>query len=536
MKKLFLKITILVVLFFIPKIVFGTVVINEVLYNATGVDTGKEYIRLYNNGDLPIDLTNWSIDPSSANYFIFPSFVLNAKSFVNIHIGASGTNTTIDLYDNGSNNMSNTAGPIALFNHATTHKAETFIDYIEYGTGGQTNESEAVKAGVWTAGTFINNTQEGKAIKLQTDGIDNNSPSDWMETNPSIAQEPASESEEPAASAPSNGAPASQANNPPVAEAGDNIIAFVNQEIEFSGTRSSDPDNDELAYAWNMGDGKLIEKPEFSYKYMYPGTYLVTLMVYDGQYYVLDTITVKIQAGQITINEFLPSPDGTDEENEWIEIYNDSGEIVNISDWQLDDATSGSAAFMFPENTLIAPKSYLVFSRQITGIALNNDKDSVRLLLPEGVVFQEINYEKPMIGKSSARSAEGFVWATPTPGMANIINPSNASGLINKNFVYQQPIKPETTKQSSEDYVINYQNANQPEIEGGYISANDPASPAGGQFLISNDQTAEFASVKQLSSNSSPINLILLIITIIFGSAFIGLLLIKFRKKALTPS
>lgn len=514
MKKLFLKITIMVVLFLIPKIVFGNVVINEVFYDATGVDTGKEYIRLYNNSDLSVNLTNWSLDPSSANYFIIPSFILDAKSFVNIHIGASGTNTSADLYDNSSNNMSNTAGPIALFNHATTHKAETFIDYIEYGVGGQTNESEAVKAGIWTAGTFVTDVQEGKAIKLKIDGLDNNLPSDWTETIPSIAQESSSTSEESAASTPGE-VPASQANQPPIADAGDNIIGFVNQEIEFDGSQSSDPENNDLHYEWNMGNGKLIEIPSFTYVYPYPGTYLITLMVFDGKNYAFDTITVQIQSAQIIINEFLPNPSGKDDEEEWIEIYNDSDSITDISGWQLDDTASGSSAFVFPKNTLIAPKSYLVFSRQITNIALNNDKDSIRLLLPEGAIFQEINYENPPIGKSSARTDKGFVWSAPTPGTANIISSLASVERANKKFVYQQPINSETTKESPENYAVDFQNDIQPNIEGGYVE--------------------ELASVKQ-SPAQNPLNLIFILIAVIFGSGFVGLLLVKFRKKRPVPS
>ena len=522
MKNVLLRATILVVLFLIPKMVFGNVVINEVFYDPSGVDTGKEYIRLYNNSDSSVDLTNWSIDPSSANYFIIPSFTLNAKSFVNIHIGISGTNTATDLYDNGSANMGNTSGPIALFNHATTHKAETFVDYIEYGVGGQTNESEAVKTGIWATNAFIPDVAEGKTIKLKTDGVDTNSPGDWVETNPSIAQESSSESEESTTEQSETPPIPTGPNQPPVADAGDNIIGFINQEIQFDGSQSSDPENNDLHYEWNMGDGKLIELPSFTYIYSYSGTYLVTLMVFDGKNYAFDTITVKIQAGQITINEFMANPSGKDEEEEWIEIYNDSDSITDISGWQMDDTASGSSAFIFPKNTLIAPKSYLVFSRQTTKIALNNDADSVKLLMPGGILFQEINYENPPQGKSSARTAEGFVWSEPTPGIANVynlvINP-------NKQTVSQiNPVKPQTVKESSTDYLINLPNN---EIDGGYTQLAGP----GIQDAIS--QIKESTPTKQSLSQNS-LNLVLLIVCIIFASGFIGLLLIKFRKKSLT--
>lgn len=515
MLKIFFKTTLFVVLFFVPRIIFGAVVINEVLYDPEGVDTGKEYIRLYNNGDSAIDLTNWDLDPSSAAYFTFPSFVLGAKSFVTIHIGASGTNTLTDLYNNGSTNMSNTAGPVALFN-STTHSKTTLVDYIEYGAGNQTNESKAVDAGIWTAGAFIPDAPEGKAIKLKIDGQDNNSPDDWIEAEPTInVSDPESASQ-----TTEQQGMTSAINNPPLPDAGSDIIAFIGQEINFDGTKSTDPENDELAYSWNMGDGKLIEKPNFNYKYLYPGTYLVTLMVYDGRNYATDTITVKIQSIQITINEFMPNPSGKDEE-EWIEIFSNSNSITDISGWQLDDEDGGSKPFVFPQNTLIAPKSYLVFPRQITGIALNNDKGSVRLLMPENVVFQEINYEKPPQGKSSARTDEGFIWNTPTPGTTNLVVVADTK---DKKIIYQGTVELETTKKSLRDSTIKYI-APEQEIEEGYkkITASETIEKDDGT-------ESQLATARESISRDISSNLIYVFVIIVLFGLVIGLLLIRFRR------
>lgn len=509
--------TILVVFLFVPKFAFGAVVINEVLYDPTGSDdTGKEYIRLYNNDNSSFDLTGYQLNATSGDYYTFSAFSLGPKSFITVHWRKEGTNTQADLYTGTTgfdDNMGNTNGWVAFFKSNEQTK-DSIMDYLEYGVGGKTWESIAVKAGIWTADIFITDVPAGKAIKLKTDGIDNNSPSDWTETKPSIIQE---ESEESTTEKPS--VPLTGSNRPPIAEAGDNIIAFINQEIKFDGTKSTDPDNNELAYSWNMGDGKLIEKPTLTYVYNYPGTYTVSLMVYDGQYYVFDTAIIEIRAGQITINEFLPNPSGKDEEEEWIEIYNDSNSIVDISDWQLDDTASGSKSFVFPKNTLIAPKSYIVLTRQITGVALNNDKDSVRLLLPEGLVFQEINYENPPLGKSSAKTEEGFVWSESTPGTANITN--LAVNEIKK-FTYQQAIEPETVKESNQDYAWYYQNAPQKEIGGNYENIGAP--------------TENLAAVKEVSPQKEPTNLVLILGLIVLGGFVIGFLLVKFRKKYHSPA
>ncbi|MDP2930684.1 MAG: lamin tail domain-containing protein, partial [bacterium] len=228
MLKVFFKTTVFVVLFFVPQIVFGSVVINEVFYNPEGTDTGKEYVVLYNNGDSMVDLTGWELDPSDAPYFAFSAFSLAAKQFVTIHINCAGANTDNNLFAGKTTAMGNDSGPIALFN-SSTHSKTTIVDYIEYGEGGQTNESKAVDAGIWTTGNFIPGAAEGKSIKLKTDGADTNSPNDWIESNPTIApEEPASTSEQ-TTTQETESSP-SGVNNPPLPDAGNDIIAFVDQE------------------------------------------------------------------------------------------------------------------------------------------------------------------------------------------------------------------------------------------------------------------------------------------------------------------
>lgn len=72
-------------------------------------------------------------------------------------------------------------------------------------------------------------------------------------------------------------------NNPPVADAGGPYTAGANQNIQFNGSGSSDPDGDVLTYAWNFGDGQTagnIVNPTHSYLLL--GNYLVTLTVTDN--------------------------------------------------------------------------------------------------------------------------------------------------------------------------------------------------------------------------------------------------------------
>jgi hypothetical protein len=72
-------------------------------------------------------------------------------------------------------------------------------------------------------------------------------------------------------------------NAKPVADAGGPYTAGANSAIQFNGTGSSDPDGDNLTYAWNFGDGSptVITGPTPTHAYALLGNYLVSLTVTD---------------------------------------------------------------------------------------------------------------------------------------------------------------------------------------------------------------------------------------------------------------
>jgi hypothetical protein len=59
---------------------------------------------------------------------------------------------------------------------------------------------------------------------------------------------------------------------------------------------------------------------------------------------------------QVMINEVLPNPTYTNDNSEWLELFNYSDDDVDLSSWSL-------AGESFPENTLIPSQGYLVIAR-----------------------------------------------------------------------------------------------------------------------------------------------------------------------------
>ena len=96
----------------------------------------------------------------------------------------------------------------------------------------------------------------------------------------------------------------------------------------------------------------------------------------------------------IEIFAVLPNPEGTDTEDEYIELINTGSSNVSLYKWVLDDEEGGSSAYAFPAGTEIADGETLKFFRSETKIALNNNGDSARLFDPAGELADELIYDE----------------------------------------------------------------------------------------------------------------------------------------------
>ncbi len=222
-------------------------------------------------------------------------------------------------------------------------------------------------------------------------------------------------------------------NRTPIADAGGDMEIFVNQEIEFDASDSSDPDSDEISFSWDFGDGKNGQGINPVHSYKTAGEFKVILTVSDGDLSSADYLIVKVietsYSQDIIINEILPNPKGSDTaappQGEWIELYNQSSQKINLTGWKLDDLiSSGSKSYVIDSEIFIEPNEYLVFYYEQTKICLNNNGDEVNLINPQGKIISACSYqEKSSEQTSLARGKDGqWYWSIePTPNKENLI-------------------------------------------------------------------------------------------------------------------
>lgn len=129
-----------------------------------------------------------------------------------------------------------------------------------------------------------------------------------------------------------------------------------------------------------------------------------------------------IYPSSVLINELIPSPEGVDNLEEWIELKNTGNEEVNLSQWKIQDITGSITTYAFPEESKIKANGFLILLRPSTEITLNNDGDGLKLIQPDGSVSDSVIYEKAPRAQSYNRTESGWAWSVVlTPGMENII-------------------------------------------------------------------------------------------------------------------
>lgn len=143
--------------------------------------------------------------------------------------------------------------------------------------------------------------------------------------------------------------------------------------------------------------------------------------------------TAQTYSEAIIINEFLPNPSTDETKGEFIELYNTSNTAIDLTDWQLSDATDN----VYTLSGSIGGKQYLSIYRSDSDLALNNSGgDTVELFHPNGQLTNDVEYTDSAADDTSYALDSNSDWqwtTTVTPGKKNTITLSAANSNNNTN-------------------------------------------------------------------------------------------------------
>lgn len=114
------------------------------------------------------------------------------------------------------------------------------------------------------------------------------------------------------------------------------------------------------------------------------------------------------------ISELFPNPVGKDIEGEWIKIFNDESEEINLYGWKIKDASGKT--FVFKESK-IKPNEILTLNYKTTKISLNNNGETVSLYNSKAVLIDKAEFAGfAPEGKALIRKNNKFIFeGRPAP-------------------------------------------------------------------------------------------------------------------------
>ncbi|HLD26020.1 MAG TPA: lamin tail domain-containing protein [Candidatus Andersenbacteria bacterium] len=380
-----------------------TVVINEIMWD------GTEYLELYNTTADDILLSEWTLrrqapgGEEKAIVTFADDDAIAAGAYFLLEKNEAATEVVADAL----------AGALTLLNTG---------EFVILRDAGGVVVDQANQLGAWWAGE---NTTAGIAMERSPAADSGTAPDSWYTstgTGGGRAGTPRARNSEPAV------------NGPPEAELTGPTSALVGVSLMFSAEDSSDAEGGVLNFSWSFGDGALASGAEVTHTFSSAGTYTVAVTVSDGaledERELQLSVTAPVYSDYVVINELLPNPIGTDTAGEFIELKNTGSGSVDLSGWQLADAAGGSSPYTIPVGVSLGAGSHKSFGRAETGIALNNDGDTVRLLDPTDHVKSSFTYAVSVAeGLSYNRLSEASytLSTTITPGAANVITQASES-------------------------------------------------------------------------------------------------------------
>ncbi|MDR9419363.1 lamin tail domain-containing protein [Gracilimonas sp.] len=407
----------------------GDVVINEFMYDPEGTLT--EFVELYNHTDRNFDLSGWFFNDNTGNRRVISDadLKLPANSYVILAPDSSLVqqfpNRSIILMGSRFSSLNNSTDAIVI-----RDTNGMLMDSLTYSSDWGGNGVSLERLSPTAPSIYRENWANSPSENLATPGIENQVPTD---------------------------------NNPPeitniTATSADSIRITFNERVDST-------------LAHNLNSYSLSPSVNIQKVAQYSGNMLYLVLanqLSDGVTYTINVndqqdifgnemesdettfeyiVLSEAQQRDVVINEILYRPASANSE-EFIELFNRTGQNFDLSGWTLSDAT-GSANI--PDGTQITSGEYLVLTDSQSGSmnadivakrnqlsttvyvpgfpSLNNDEDAIVIKNENGLVIDSLFYNETWGGNEPGKSLErkdpesasndASNWATSTSEAGN---------------------------------------------------------------------------------------------------------------------
>ena len=363
-----------ILLFFLtmalPVFAHAQVVINEIMYNPAGSDSGREWVELYNAGASDVTVVggtvhgSWRIADSSNHTLTDPSGGVGRGSLIipaggYLIVASDPTEFISGEYAGGLYSVVKSS--IALNNTGSTVSlidgTGTTIDSVSYtNTQGASDDGSSLQRqsdGSWIAA--LPTPGASNSLSAYAAPTDTSSQSDTSNSTSSTQTQ--------TQSVPSVSSYVAPPTPLLYANAGADRSVIVGADTEFDASaydkNQQSLDTDTVRFIWNFGDGETAEGAAVLHHYDYPGKYALILNIAQNKNAATDEAVVTAEPAKLS---FEVLADGG------VEIDNLAGRDLDLSDWKVHAAPGVFAQlFALPAHSLILSGSSMHISRATLG-------------------------------------------------------------------------------------------------------------------------------------------------------------------------
>lgn len=371
-KKLLLVLFSLIIL---PAVSHAQVIINEIMHDLSGTDTGREWIEIYNSGSSAADLSSWKFFENDTNHglnSISGGVSLPAGGYA--IIADDSTKFLLDwpnfsgtLFDS-TFSLNNTGETISLKDDTQMIVGEvTYQSLIgANGDGNTLSRSGSIwiaasptpgfanlSISVSTSTTATTTTDIEETIAKNSSSSNNQSSSNTISTHYSAT-------------------PLTNVNRAMnfAVGAGRDRLGSAGSPLEFKAETNYEYTRNSI-FKWNFGDGSEGTGDVLSHTYEYPGEYVVVLNASLPGGQAVARVNVKIIEPEIVVTFVTPDR---------IELKNNSKYEANLFGRVL---AVREKVFAFPKDTIIKAGQSISFGAHVTGLYPNGLHDVNVLVIGE---------------------------------------------------------------------------------------------------------------------------------------------------------